>query len=308
MSGGTVSDLSSRKNLEIIAKEISKIKSSTKANSCQSEDLSRLYLSQSLLLKNCGALEDSLSSIAQALSLSPYRQNIIQVLCDILEAKASRPAANIGLIISCEKFISRAERVAKMLSHPAIPFKVKIVVGANAAVDNINNLIKVQAKDTYEALPDKVSSAFMAIASNYAAPTNIFKIDDDVHISDIELFSSSCTSLISSNIDYAGFPVGDPYHNRTWHWNKCSEEKLNRFVYSKRFNGVWAQGPFYYLSAQALRAFVIARYQFPGELAGELFEDKFVGDVLRLANINLTSLKLKAFAIETDNINTKFYN
>ena len=303
MSDRIVSNSSSSKNLEMIAQEISNIKSSKKASSCHSQDLSRLYYSQSLLLKNCGALEDALSSIAQALSFSPYDPINIKALCDILEAKASRPAANLGLIFSCEKYISRAARVAKILSHPAIPFKVKIVVGADAAVANINNLMKVKAKDTYEALPAKVCSAYMEIASNYAAPTNIFKIDDDINISDIELFSSSCFSLISSNIDYAGFPVGTPYHDRTWHWNKCSEEKLNRFIYTKRFNGAWANGPFYYLSAKALRSFVIARYQFPGESEGELYEDKFVGDVLRQGNIDLTPLNPKAFTIRADNMN-----
>ena len=95
--------------------------------------------------------------------------------------------------------------------------------------------MKVQAKDTYEALTDKVSSAFVEIATNYVAPTNVFKIDDDIDISDIELFSSSCLSLISEDIDYAGFPVGEPSHDRTWHWNKCSKKSLNRFIYSKRY-------------------------------------------------------------------------
>ena len=154
------------------------------------------------------AIDDSLRN-CQSILLSPYNTNIIKALGDILDLKASRPATNIGLIITCEEYTARAERVANMLSHPAVPFEVKIVVGDNTTIDN-NNIMKVQAKDTYEALTDKVSSAFMEIATNHAAPTNVFKIDDDIDISDIELFSSSCLSLISEDIDYAGFPVGEP--------------------------------------------------------------------------------------------------
>ena len=289
------------KDHEIIAREIANIESSTSANFCDSAYLSGLYLTQALLLRDCGSADDSLAAIAKAVLLSPYNTNIIKALGDILDSKASRPATTIGLIITCEEYIARAERVANMLSHPAVPFEVKIVVGDNTTIDN-NNIMKVQAKDTYEALTDKVSSAFMEIATNYAAPTNVFKIDDDIDISDIELFSSSCLSLISEDIDYAGFPVGEPSHNRTWHWNKCSKKSLNRFIYSKRYYGPWANGPFYYLSSRALRSFAIARYQFPGESAGELYEDKFVGDTLRKMNINVTPLNRELFKIRADNI------
>jgi hypothetical protein len=138
----------------------------------------------------------------------------------------------------------------------------RIVVGQTAQVPEHPRLMRVAAADDYESLSHKVAGSS----------------------------------------DYAGFVIGVPSHDRTWHWQKCRTEALNQQVYGKRYVGTWAQGFFYYLSSHALRAFTIAQIRFPAEIAGELYEDKFVGDTLRREGITATALDPATVGIAADNI------
>ena len=77
---------------------------------------------------------------------------------------------------------------------------------------------------------------------------------------------------------YIGNSIYETGHDRLWHFGKCSQPVP--VVYGKPLKAPWARGALYYLSAQALERLSSHYLRFPGCLAGELYEDKAVGNVL----------------------------
>src|SRR5437899_1391965 len=62
------------------------------------------------------------------------------------------------------------------------------------------------------------------------------------------------------------------------------------FAASRRSTRPYASGPCYYLSSIALSAFYEYNVRFPDEIRGEIYEDVFVGRVLREMGITLTHI------------------
>jgi predicted O-linked N-acetylglucosamine transferase (SPINDLY family) len=241
-----------------------------------------------------------LVKLRTALSLRPYDASLQTAYESALRLRreAARPGA-IGLIITCEKYFERALRLhAKLSALNALP--LWLVVGRGANVPAHADLVQVDAPDDYESLPKKVRAAFVHAYERHGCA--VFKIDDDLQITDGTRFVDDVRALIGGAVDYAGFEVGSPDHDRTWHWNKCRDAALNRMPYGKRYRGTWANGPFYYLSAAALRAFALATLRFPSEIDGELYEDKFIGDTLRAEGIRLAPLPAGAAGVAADNL------
>jgi len=248
-----------------------------------------------------GLFDAALAEARLALTLAPYSSKALAVF-ETLLAQTQRAAARpLALIISCEKHFGRALRVSDRLTQLA-GIDHRIVVGQTAQVPDHPRLMRVAAADDYESLPNKVAAAFMAVYVSFQPGTSVFKIDDDVDIHDAPAFARACAEILAGSSDYAGFVIGVPSHDRTWHWQKCRTEALNQQVYGKRYVGTWANGPFYYLSWRGLRAFALAQIRFPAEIAGELYEDKFVGDTLRREGITATALDPAAVGIAADNI------
>ncbi|GMV60202.1 MAG: hypothetical protein AMXMBFR72_32940 [Betaproteobacteria bacterium] len=245
-------------------------------------------------------VDRELVRLRTALSLRPYDASLQTAYESALRLcrEPARPGA-IGLIITCEKYFERALRLhAKLSALNALP--LRLVVGRGADVPAHTDLVEVDAPDDYESLPKKVRAAFVHAYERHGCA--VFKIDDDLEITDGTRFVDNVRALIGGAVDYAGFEVGSPDHDRTWHWNKCHDAVLNRTPYGKRFRGTWANGPFYYLSAAALRAFALATLRFPSEIDGELYEDKFVGDTLRAEGVRLAPLPAGAAGVAADNL------
>jgi predicted O-linked N-acetylglucosamine transferase (SPINDLY family) len=241
-----------------------------------------------------------LAAMRAKLALQPYDEPLQSAYLAAVERQraANRPAA-IGLIVTCAKYFERARRLhARLASLDVLP--LRLVVGRGAAVEPHPDLLEVDAPDDYESLPLKVREAFLHVFERYGCAA--FKIDDDLQITDEARLAECVQALLVGGSDYAGFEVGSPMHDRTWHWNKCRDAALNRTPYGKRFHGRWANGPFYFLSAAALRTFALAVLRFPGEIEGELYEDKFVGDTLRAEGIRLTALPAGFAGIAADNL------
>jgi predicted O-linked N-acetylglucosamine transferase (SPINDLY family) len=247
-----------------------------------------------------GTDDCELAKLRTALSLRPYDASLHTAYESAVKRRREPvPAAAIGLIITCEKYFKRALRLhAKLSALNVLP--LRLVVGRGAKVPAHADLLEVDAPDDYESLPKKVRAAFVNAYERHGCA--VFKIDDDLEINDDTRFVDDVRALIGGAVDYAGFEVGSPDHDRTWHWNKCRDAVLNRMPYGKRFRGTWANGPFYYLSASALRAFALATLRFPSEIDGELYEDKFVGDTLRAEGIRLAPLPAGAAGVAADNL------
>jgi hypothetical protein len=274
---------------------------SARPNVMGSADRARLHLLRVQPLLEQSRFEAALADARLALTLAPYDAEALAVF-EALLAKTQHAAARpLALIISCEKYFSRALRVSDCLMQ-LDGIDHRIVVGQAAQVPDHPRLMRVAAADDYESLPHKVAAAFTAVYASFQQGTSVFKVDDDIDIRDASAFARACAEIVAGPGDYAGFVVGEPSHDRTWHWQKCRTQTLNQQAYGKRYLGNWANGPFYYLSARALRAFALAQIRFPAEIDGELYEDKFVGDTLRREGISVTALDPVKVGIAADNI------
>jgi hypothetical protein len=270
-------------------------------NVMSSSDRARLHLLRVQPLLEQGQLDAALADARLALTLAPYDTEALALFEALLAQTQRATARPLALITSCEKYFSRALRVSDCLSQ-LDGIDHRIVVGQSAQVPDHPRLLRVAAADDYESLPHKVAAAFTWVYATFQFGTSVFKVDDDVDIRDASAFARACAEIIAGPADYAGFVVGEPSHDRTWHWQKCRTQTLNLQAYGKRYLGNWANGPFYYLSARALRAFALAHIRFPAEIDGELYEDKFVGDTLRREGISVTALDPVKVGIAADNI------
>ncbi len=274
---------------------------SARPNVMGSTDRARLHLLRVRPLLEQQQFDAALGDARLALTLAPYDTEALAVF-EALLAQTQRAAARpLALIISCEKYFGRALRVSDQLAQ-LVGIDHRIVVGQAAQVPEHPRLMRVAAADDYESLPHKVAAAFTAVYASFQQGTSVFKVDDDIDIRDASAFARACAEIVAGPGDYAGFVVGEPSHDRTWHWQKCRTQTLNQQAYGKRYLGNWANGPFYYLSARALRAFALAQIRFPAEIDGELYEDKFVGDTLRREGISVTALDPVKVGIAADNI------
>jgi hypothetical protein len=147
--------------------------------------------------------------------------------------------------------------------------------------------LTVPTPDNYESLPKKFLEALVAVRREFGK-VGTLKIDDDAQFH-AEPDRAKIRELVSCS-DYVGWRVGDPDMDRCWKVGRC--EYLKDEPYSKRFRGSWAAGPLYYLGPNAVELLVRDYTSFPGEFAGEIFEDKVVGDVLRLHQITRSEARL----------------
>ncbi len=256
----------------------------------------RLLRSASLAALSDGHLGAAWSSATQALQLMPYDPGSLAIVEKIADLQRSEEPARLVLIISCQPRLERACRT-KVILEDALgsDYRVLIVVGQttadllSSAMDS--DLLMVEAPDDYESLPLKMRAAFEFVYRHFGRQTSCFKIDEDIEVIDAAELGRLMKLLVDSGVDYAGFAGNNKFkQNRTWHFGKCLDLKLGRRVYTKRFRGPWAYGGLYYLSINAVQAFVVESIRFPDEVLGEMYEDKYVGDVLREAGIGLTAL------------------
>jgi hypothetical protein len=196
--------------------------------------------------------------------------------------------AIVYLIVSCEKYKQRALPLYdKIVSHLNPAF---IVLGDEKIDEAVfsGQFLTVPAPDNYESLPRKVLEALVAVRRE-CGKVGILKIDDDAQFH-AEPDRAKIRELVSCS-DYVGvWGVGDPDMDRCWKVGRC--EYLKDEPYSKRFRGSWAAGPLYYLGPNAVELLVRDYTSFPGEFAGEIFEDKVVGDILRAHGITLSEARL----------------
>jgi hypothetical protein len=188
--------------------------------------------------------------------------------------------AIVYLVVSCEKYKHRALPIYdKIISHLNPAF---IVLG-DEKIDEAafgEQFLTVPAPDNFESLPKKSLEALVAVRREFGK-VGILKMDDDVQLH-AEPDHAKIRELVSST-DYMGWRVGGPDMDRCWKVGRC--EYLKDEPYSKRFRGFWAAGPLYYLGPNAVEFLVRDYTSFPGEFAGEIFEDKVIGDILRVHQI-----------------------
>jgi hypothetical protein len=264
-------------------------------NVLSSQATSRLYALAAFALFRRGSPE-SMRLIKTAIALAPYDQGYVRLYDVIAEVGRSQPAKPLALIMSCEKYAEKALRLAESIKGLE-RIDYRIVVGKGAAFPIEDRLLRVNAPDTYEGLPAKVSAAFVYAFEHYGAGTSILKIDDDVTVTGPGRLQSSLELMTRRGVQYSGRLLEGPDLDRIWHWGKCAAPEMNARVYGGRHDGNWAGGTAYFLGPHALRSFCLITLRFPDLLQGALYEDCHVAHVLKLAAIALRPAKLQDWGL-----------
>jgi len=229
--------------------------------------------------------------IRQMIQLAPQAKNS-EAAFDRLFTSRTHNGSNTGervhVIVSCEKYRHKSEIIYQQLSNRLQ--NLFVVIGRpelnTARFDG--NFLYVPTPDNYESLPIKVFETFTAVMNRFGNVA-IIKIDDDVTVH--KSHSVDQLTELLANIDYAGELAGGPQFDRCWHMGKCEDHGTP--INSKRFYGAWARGPLYYLSQKALRVLVHEYIFYPGEIVGQLYEDKLVSDILIRQDIVLSQFDLE---------------
>jgi mannosyltransferase OCH1-like enzyme len=198
------------------------------------------------------------------------------------------PAQPVFMITSCEKYLAKAQSLQQALLTRGA--KAWIITGDESLrlPQWHENGCVVPVADTYEALPMKVAAGVAAIVQRHG-PCAVVKIDDDCHL--LDSFDLTVFQQAAVAYDYVGVPIQDPMHDRLWHHGKTS---IPLGAYGKRFHGPWARGACYLLGARASALVAREAVMFPGEFAGEYYEDKAMGDLLRRHGVALHALSSDA--------------
>lgn len=198
-----------------------------------------------------------------------------------LEAFTNNSSSDIlVLIFSCKKYESRVATLKKIgylnyLKRHNVDYL--IVTGdenlnKEYVLDKANNKLVVKEKDTYEGLPYKVVKTFYSVNEdknlNYKY---IIKSDDDCLVN-IERILNNMDKIHGQ--DYVG-RLNNFKHNYNPNWNGLKNKSK---YYGPYMNG--ATG--YVLSDKAIASISNSKKQNLKLLKDELYEDKLIGDILRL--------------------------
>lgn len=206
----------------------------------------------------------------------------------------------IPLIISCTKYLPKAVQAAALLARVYFGLAPIIIRGDRTAPNERfeDGVLTLPVADTYEALPHKVFETFLLFDA-MGAPHGVLKIDDDLRLTDETPLDLEQTRSAFANCEYMGLALASVFHDRAWHEGKCASPVAS--IYGKPFLAPWARGALYFLSASALSLLCAHYTRFPGCLAGELYEDKAVGDTLFQLGLRLTNRPLEPILqISTD--------
>jgi hypothetical protein len=206
----------------------------------------------------------------------------IGVLAKKMDSYKSQQQKVVVGIISCMKNADKIETIrqtwAQSLKKVGIPYF--FVIGDSQLEKPLvkGDLLYVPTNDYYENLPEKVSLFYEYIHDNTDFDF-LFKIDDDCYLNVEKTFKSDYWKH-----DYYGKIIGlDPKGLLPdWHFGKCDDPALNGTPYWKPYVGPWCGGGYgYFLSRKAMK---IVRDNMT-EISDDLYEDKAIGDVLRMNGI-----------------------
>jgi hypothetical protein len=243
-----------------------------------------------------------------ALKASPYARNSAEMLAahrEITRVRAARdmPALldriaacesrglPLPVILSCERYLDSARRASRAFAERYFGIVPIIITGGDdSAFEQNDAILRLPVSDVYEALPFKVFETLVfldAIGSCHG----VIKIDDDTHVERHAPLDFEDVRSAFATVDYMGLALSSPHHDRTWHQGKCATAVTP--VYGKPFVAPWARGALYFLSKRAIGKLTDHYLRFPGCLAGELYEDKAVGDVLHALGIGVVDMPLE---------------
>lgn len=206
------------------------------------------------------------------------------------------------LIFSCKKYESRIETLRKIgylkyLEEKNVDYLV--VTGdenlpTDYDLDLKSNKLIVKEKDTYEGLPYKVIKTFYTIVdSDLLNYQHVIKSDDDCLVN-IDRINNNFNKIDGE--DYVGLLNNfKETYNPNWNGLKNRSKYLGPYM-----NG----GTGYILSYKALESIYDSKKSNTILLRNELYEDKLIGDILRLNGYIFKKYKIwNSIPQETNKIN-----
>jgi hypothetical protein len=124
----------------------------------------------------------------------------------------------------------------------------------------------------------------------------VIKLDDDLHLEDMDIFDSVLTGVIERGSQYCGRRVGSLTHSGQWHgWHigKCSSDGIESRGYTYPLPRSYAAGGYgYILRPQAIEA---AANMYLGmkeffNLKAVGLEDAYIGHAMYAQNIEIDDI------------------
>tara|TARA_R100001369_G_C3320077_1_gene168771 strand:- start:1047 stop:2957 length:1911 start_codon:yes stop_codon:yes gene_type:complete len=257
---------------------------------------------------------ESFSFLRDSYSLFPENHNFkyfIQYLFNSANVSATNRLAHdckdriVILHVTCDKYTDRAiASVNSFLDQTEGKYHHIIVKGfpskrhedATPMTITYDGLfLTVPVSDSYEALNRKVFYALMAL--HFAAsPCMVIKLDDDLHLEDMDIFDDVLTGIIERGSQYCGRRVGALTHSGQWHgWHigKCSSDGIESRGYTYPLPRSYAAGGYgYILRPQAIES---AANMYLGmkeffNLKAVGLEDAYIGHAMYAQNIEIDDI------------------
>jgi len=192
----------------------------------------------------------------------------------------------VFMITSCKRYMPQARRVLADLQARGAHAYITIGDPSLSVARQEGDLITLPVSDTYEDLTSKVLEGLTFLRRRHGA-VSIVKIDDDIVLNNnLDLDALAHAARI---YDYAGEVIGDHCCDRFWHYGKTS---VPTPIFTRRQHGRFALGAMYLLGPRAVEHLVREWVYYPGEFSGHIYEDRAVGDSLRKANIEVSSIAI----------------
>ena len=240
--------------------------------------------------------------VKEILLLSPNNEGAQAMADHILQGQEplANPNEPVFMVVSCRKYLAKAHALLADLRRKGALAWVVLGDPSLKAAQWSEDACTLPVEDSYEHLALKVIMGIEALRERFGSCA-VVKIDDDCKLApnfDLEQFRAFARSQ-----DYVGVAVEQPCHDRLWHHGKTSKPMG---VYTRRYRGPWARGACYLLSARAAGLVAREALMYPGEFACEYYEDKAMGDFMRVQGLHLHRLACEAqWGIEVD-LNERF--
>ena len=205
----------------------------------------------------------------------------------LMNARRAAPQPElVFMITSCKRYLPQATRVLGDLQARGAHACIVIGDPSLTVARQDGDLVTLPVSDTYEDLTSKVLEGLTYLRRRHGA-TSIVKIDDDIVLN--ENFDLDALAHAARIYEYAGEVIGHHVCDRFWHYNKTS---VPTPIFKRRQHGRFALGAMYLLGPRAVEHLVREWVFYPGEFSGHIYEDRAVGDSLRKANIEVSSIAI----------------
>jgi hypothetical protein len=208
--------------------------------------------------------------------------------------------------ISCRLRIEEAKESVRSFSSLGEDVR-QIIVIADQVTDEGGFYLRydgltmtLNCPDSYEGHYKKCLNCF-ALLSMVSNPKLLFKVDDDIRLTDSRRFTYTLSQIANLNIMYAGVPIsGINNHRKFWHgWHigKCTDKYYETMGYQAPVPSQYADGGSgYWLGQESLQklAYFYFTQQAFLDVRSILFEDVLVGLFLEQSGIKLTDMCMES--------------